>query len=198
MPAKHDLRAELTRKRQELSDDDRAQASAQICLNLTSLAEFQSAQVIAAYAAMPEEVQLDRLIEHAWNSGKTLCLPWIRRGCPLQFFVVHRDTNLIRNRMGILQPDPQTAESIDARTLDLVVVPLLGFDRQCNRIGYGGGYYDRTFSFARQSSQRAMLLAGVGFEVQHVESLPTEPHDMRLDLVVTERRLLRSSDMTVD
>ena len=99
---------------------------------------------------------------------------------------------MIRNRFGIPEPDVRGGGLIAARDLDLVIVPLLGFDKACNRIGMGGGYYDRSFAFARRLEHiSAPFMLGFAHEAQRVESLQVRPWDIPLDAVATQRRLYR-------
>ena len=94
------------------------------------------------------------------------------------------------NRFGIFEPDgPQLAS---ARLLDVVFLPLVGFDRHGVRLGMGGGYYDRAFGFRRlRASWHAPLLVGIGYASQEVERITPAAHDVPLDLVITERGVIR-------
>jgi 5-formyltetrahydrofolate cyclo-ligase len=95
-----------------------------------------------------------------------------------------QDIVLVNNRWGI--PEPVAPfKAVTCKLPDMVLVPLLGFDRQGNRLGYGKGHYDRFLACTRPDC----LKVGLAFELSHVPSLPTEPHDLRLDAVVTEERV---------
>lgn len=96
------------------------------------------------------------------------------------------------NRFGIPEPPITSGGLLPARQLDLVLVPLLGFDDECNRLGMGGGFYDRTFAFLRfRRHLRRPFLLGFADEAQHVPSLPAKPWDVRLDAVVTNHALMK-------
>jgi 5-formyltetrahydrofolate cyclo-ligase len=96
------------------------------------------------------------------------------------------------NRYGIPEPARYRDHLLPARRLELVIAPLLGFDCACHRLGMGGGYYDRTFSFLNQRRHiHRPLLIGLAYELQRIESLDPQPWDVRLDAVVTENRTYR-------
>ncbi len=89
---------------------------------------------------------------------------------------------------GIMEPDPEKAEEADVSLLEAVVVPGVAFDRHGGRMGYGGGFYDRFLA----GLDRLPFLVGVGFSMQVVEHVPLEPHDIRLDGIVTEKGYFQS------
>jgi 5-formyltetrahydrofolate cyclo-ligase len=97
------------------------------------------------------------------------------------------NARLIRNRFGIAEPLGTSAARIEPRALDLVLVPVVGFDKAGNRLGMGGGYYDRSFAFALRRATRRPCLIGVAFDCQRVGGLPARPGDVPLDGVVTPR-----------
>ena len=97
---------------------------------------------------------------------------------------------LRRNRLGIDEPD--NGARLGARWLDLVFLPLVGFDRFGLRLGTGGGFYDRAFAFRRhRQAWHAPRLVGLGYDFQQVERIAPAAHDVRMDLVVTDKGILR-------
>jgi 5-formyltetrahydrofolate cyclo-ligase len=113
-----------------------------------------------------------------------------QRGRVLRFARLARDTRMTRNRFGIAEP--VDARPLRARQLDLLLLPLVGFDHWGYRLGMGGGFYDATLAFMRhRRSWRKPRLVGIAYECQRVESLPHDPWDMPLDAVLTERQLYR-------
>jgi 5-formyltetrahydrofolate cyclo-ligase len=99
---------------------------------------------------------------------------------------------LKRNRLGI--PEPRTGETLGARWLDVVFLPLVGFDAQGVRLGTGGGYYDRAFAFRRRrSAWHVPRLVGLAYAFQQVERIAPAPHDVLLDAVVTDEGIIRCS-----
>jgi 5-formyltetrahydrofolate cyclo-ligase len=113
-----------------------------------------------------------------------------RRGRVMRFGRIAGKTPMQRNRYGI--PEPVDARPLRARQLDLLLMPLVGFDAQGYRLGMGGGYYDATLAFMRHRRWwRRPRLVGIAYECQRVETLPRDPWDMPLDAVLTEARLYR-------
>ena len=113
-----------------------------------------------------------------------------RRGRVMRFGRLRRDTPMRPNRYGI--PEPVDRRSLRARQLDLLVMPLVGFDADGYRLGMGGGFYDATLAYMQHRRHgRKPRLVGVAYECQRADALPHDPWDMPLDAVLTERRLYR-------
>ena len=97
-----------------------------------------------------------------------------------------------KNRFNILEPLVDPSEFISADQLDFVVTPLVGFDERCNRIGVGGGFYDRTYAFLNEPGQiKTVQLFGFAFELQKLPTIQPQEWDIRLDAVVTESHIYR-------
>jgi 5-formyltetrahydrofolate cyclo-ligase len=107
------------------------------------------------------------------------------------WFIEHREgERLTRNRFGIPEPALRHRRIALPWALDLILVPLVGFDVQCRRLGMGGGFYDRTLAYLRQRRYwRRPRLVGLAHECQRVERLDSRPWDVPLDMVVTEERI---------
>jgi len=164
---------------------ERASASDTICRRLLLTRTFSRSRDIAAYLAMPDEVNLDSFIRAAWASGKRIYVPRILPGYEMQFTRIATDTQIVRNRFGIWEPEEGAA--IDARRLDWVIVPLVAFDRSAHRIGMGGGYYDRAFAFLRYRNRSLKpRLSGVAFACQETTQITPNPWDIGLSGVYTE------------
>ena len=154
----------------------------------TELDIYRTSQHIAAYWAINGEIGLGPIIEHALDSGKNIYLP-ILDEFDLRFAPYTRSTPLRVNRFKLEEPDVADSEMRAAAKLDLVLAPLVVFDADRNRIGMGGGYYDRTFEFRRTTDVRKPALVGVAHELQRVGQLAPEPWDVRLDAVVTDQHI---------
>lgn len=127
---------------------------------------------------------MQRLISHAASSGKQVLVPVVS-GDSLEFSRYTERTCLQKNRYGI--DEPVNTESMSAGQLTLVLTPLVAFDQQGNRVGMGGGYYDRTFAFlADQPRPASVLLVGVAYQFQFTALPEPQPWDIPLDAVVTE------------
>ena len=138
---------------------------------------------IAAYLAIDGEVDLEPLLRRLATMGKPLALPVIKRDQTMDFFAYDDTTALVANRYGIREPAPGVPY-VRTMALDVVLTPLVAFDDSGNRLGMGGGYYDR--HFASLPSGLQPLLIGIAHEVQHAASLPSAPWDLPLDAVLTE------------
>lgn len=156
-----------------------------------SVPELAAARRVMVYAAAGSEAPTQPLAQRLWAAGRTVCFPRLVPGRPGEMdavAVASWDQLVPGPYRGILEP-PAGAPPMDPAGLDAVVVPGVGFDRAGRRLGQGGGYYDR---FLARLSRRAVRV-GWAFSVQVVDALPEDPHDQRVDLVITERGVLRPS-----
>jgi 5-formyltetrahydrofolate cyclo-ligase len=142
-------------------------------------------RVVAGTFPMRSELDPRPLMRRLETLGATLALPRTpRHGQPLTFHRWDSETQLVTSRFGVTAPAPETPVVIP----DLVLVPLLAFDRTGARLGYGGGYYDVTLEALRSAGP--VFALGLAFAAQELDHVPTEPHDVRLDAVLTERELV--------
>ncbi len=177
---KRRMRSELKARRARLTDVERERASGGACGVLMATAFWNQARTVALFHSMADEVSTSALMASAWSSGRRVALPVTPGlGSPLFFRWVLPETPLVRARYGALEP-AATALSARLEELELVVVPGLGFDASGARLGYGGGYYDRTLA---RTGPGVML----AFASQQVERVPTGPHDVRVKGVATEK-----------
>jgi 5-formyltetrahydrofolate cyclo-ligase len=146
---------------------------------------------IALYAALPEELDSTPLIELARARGCRLYLPRIDRhslGRKMQFVAMNARQR--SNRLGIAEPEG--SQIIGARWLDVVFLPLVGFDSRGVRLGTGGGYYDRAFAFRRwRKVWHTPQLVGLAYSFQQLDVIIPAAHDVLLDAVVTEKGVIR-------
>lgn len=151
---------------------------------------FQQAQMVLIYAPFRGEVAIDRVEAAAVAAGKGLTLPRVHkapRGLTLHAYSGD-PTTLAKGAYAIPEPRPEWP-TVAPGDVDLVVVPGVAFDPQGNRLGYGGGYYDRFLPELKAANPGAVLL-GLAFGFQVVGALPRDPHDVPLDGVATDRGLL--------
>ena len=184
--ARKALRAELRARRRAIPSADRAEAQRRVALNVQRGFPLRPGQRVAVYAPLREELDVQPLIELVRRHAGVIYLPRLidRRKRRMRFVAARGPMS--RNRLGILEP--ANAEWIGARQLDLVFLPLVGFDAAGMRLGMGAGYYDRAFSFLRaRRIWRRPKLIGLAFETQRVPALHRESHDVLLDAVVTEQ-----------
>lgn len=144
------------------------------------------------YLPVGEEFDVLPLLNQALHMGKDCFLPITahRIAQPLRFARLDGRHGLTHNRYGIVEPHAH--ELMNARWLDVMLLPLVGFDRQGRRLGMGGGYYDATLAYLRSRRRwRRPLLVGVAYACQELPEVPTEPWDVRLDMLLTENGLVR-------
>lgn len=191
------IRQHLLSKRLNLSDNERSSWDQQIFERLISCDFFKQANRFACYFSHLNEPQLVNLILdyiQTTNSPhqKSLYLPILKKsatGSYLSFGPCHFKTPYKNNLYNIPEPDVPTDLELNASELDLILMPLVGFNSLKKRIGMGGGFYDRTLSFKVDKPKHKPYLVGIAYECQKLENIPVETHDIGLDNVITESRL---------
>jgi 5-formyltetrahydrofolate cyclo-ligase len=185
--SRHVLRRQLRQRRRALSSQLRCRYDKAISRHVLKHPLFLRSRHIAVYLPNDGEVNLDYFMQHAWKRGKRLYLPVLQ---PIQkrlwFFPYTRQSTTRNNRFGIAEP--RRGKIRPPHALHLVLAPLVGFDRHGNRLGMGGGFYDRTF--ARQRT----LLLGIAYSFQELEQLDPAPWDIPLWGVVTEQGVIKFDD----
>jgi len=189
---RHTLRELHRTARKRLSEKEQAAAAAALSCSVTAQNFYQSATKIAFYLAVDGEIDPQPLLSQALAEGKTCFLPVVNQRDEqlLSFAPYDSATELVENQWGIAEP-PAPATEISATGFDLVLVPLVAFDRECYRLGMGKGFYDRTFSFKIFNRSSQPLLIGLAHECQLADRLPSEGWDVRLDAVVTAEKIYR-------
>lgn len=155
---------------------------------VAELNEFRKASMVAAYVAMPGEVRSDAIIERCWREQKGVCVPAYQAETGRYGFVkLERESRMVTGPSKILEPEDKSWIPVD--DMELVLVPGLAFDSSGGRVGHGRGHYDRILEQARAGTPFKMALA---FEFQMFERVPIDPSDVRMDVVVTEKRVIRA------
>ena len=183
-----------TRRRGVSSRLAKANAKA-LAKRLLRWPQLRARKHFACYLKNDGEIDPAPLIQALWALGKKVYLPVVI-GSDMRFAPYGPATKLTRNRFGIPEPAQQRSKPTPLRTLDIVLVPLVAFDHRGNRIGMGGGFYDRCF--AKQSVRSASGLSvwrkpkliGIAYEFQCLPSLPVESWDVPLRAIATESRLV--------
>lgn len=177
-------------KRRGVSKAFRRKASHQLIRQLKHR-HLLSAKHIGIYLSTSVEIDTSPLIKTIWAMGKTCYVPVIGPGTSndMRFYILNPESKLKKNRFGIAEPDPRFGKTKKKQFLDLVLLPLLAFDEHGNRLGMGGGYYDKAFSATHWPlpGKRPRLL-GLAYDFQKVETLPTEEWDVKLAGIATEKR----------
>jgi 5-formyltetrahydrofolate cyclo-ligase len=189
-PERRALRKTLREKRAAMSPADRIAAATSLVERLEDIPEFLTDTNVAGYWAIDGELPLAAIIGGLRARGQVYHLPVIDEHKRLKFALWWPGMEIATNRLGIPEP-VATDASLAPDALDVVLVPLLGFDRRGHRLGFGGGYYDRSFSFLRDLERPSKpLLVGIGYALQEVDRIEPEDWDVRLDYVATEHELI--------
>lgn len=181
-----ELRRRLRRARCELDPFDRDRLDRQINGHLEPHTWVHQAATVALYLSDGCEPTLDVLIDTLWDRGQRVVLPGLPPfGRQLRFLEYWPESRLRQGRFGLWQP--QRGAVVPPRHIDLVLLPLVGFDPAGNRIGQGGGFYDRSFAFRREPRcWRHPKLVGIAYRLQRLDALPRQAWDVPLDAAVTE------------
>ncbi|MEE8118845.1 MAG: 5-formyltetrahydrofolate cyclo-ligase [Gammaproteobacteria bacterium] len=182
------LRRAVRAQRLSLDSVARSDAATALCSNLVQSAWYRRSKRIASYIAVHGEIDLAPFIKQALQDGKTICLPRLLpyHDRPLGFASYDPHQQLILNRFGIPEPG-RTAHLLNSRFLDVVLAPLVAFDETGNRLGMGGGYYDRAFAYRRHRSGTCRpRLIGVAYDFQRFQLLPSHSWDVPLHAVYTD------------
>ncbi|BFM09475.1 5-formyltetrahydrofolate cyclo-ligase [Halioxenophilus aromaticivorans] len=184
--SKRRIRADKKRARRQLAPSQQKRASQQLCKRIASSLTFITAQRVALYWPMGGEISPLPLLKHPTARHKQWYLPVID-GENMQFFRLKPGDRLQHNPFGIAEPEHRQVLPIAGWQLDMVIVPLVAFDPQRNRLGMGGGFYDRYFALRPGVIKRPILM-GVAHECQRAEKLPLEPWDVPLQNIATDQR----------
>lgn len=179
---KDEIRKAALDRRNAIPAEERAASSARICSWVMDDDLFLNARGIHVYQPIGSEVDIRAIIDTAWEMGKDVGMMVVSEDGGSHQFAITAATQFQRSSLGILQPTD--AEPFDMNLCDLVIVPAVAADEQCNRLGYGKGYYDQfLMSFPRPA-------IGVVFEAQIVPAVPIDEGDICLDGVYTEQRVI--------
>ncbi|MDA4113922.1 MAG: 5-formyltetrahydrofolate cyclo-ligase [Thaumarchaeota archaeon] len=184
--SKSQLRAQAIAARRAIPHALLVQESRLVEENLASQDEYRDARLVASYVSKEDEVRTDEIIGRMFAEGKRVAVPLMEtRSVMLVFLEIHGLGELSMGHFGILEPG-RDAPPVPLNVTDLVLVPLVAWDDRGHRIGYGKGYFDRALAGRGRS-----LAVGLAMESQRIQKVPEGPSDVRLDMVVTEKRALR-------
>lgn len=172
------LRAQALVARKALSEEERWRFSKTICEKLQPY--LTDAKRIALYMAMEEEVDLHFLFLPLLKE-KEIYLPVCKPKGEMDLCRLDPNGDMIENRYGILEP--KAKQIIDPMQLDVIIVPMVAFDAKGNRLGHGMGYYDRYLKKSRA------LRIGVAFACQQVTDIQPQPHDVMMDVIITQEQI---------
>ncbi len=188
------IRKKIREQRRLLPHEQRLEASIAISDVITNSPLFMRAKHIALYLSNDGEIDISPVFQTAWQRGKHCYLPVLNPyGKKLSFALYTPDSVMRNNRYGIPEPVVNKRALLTPQQLNLVLTPLVAFDHAGNRIGMGGGYYDRSFAFLRrQQNYKQPRLCGTGFDFQQVEGIKKQDWDVPLFGVFTDRAFKKS------
>ncbi len=187
---KRELRNLVRAKRQALSDIAQHQASHLLFKRLQKLPLFTQAKQIAFYLANDGEISPAQALKGALKNRQSVLLPCLTSGKSLEFRQYEGRGRLTKNRFGIPEPRVKCPITpLDA--IDVILMPLVAFDRSGNRLGMGGGFYDRTLSARPRYVNTRPLLIGLAHHCQEVPALTTETWDIPLNYIVTDKQTIK-------
>ncbi|PUA28220.1 MAG: 5-formyltetrahydrofolate cyclo-ligase [Cellvibrio sp. 79] len=186
------LRKELRQRRRALTPTQQTQASALVLRHLMRFPAFMRGTRIALYIANDGEMDPAPIARQLWQMNKYCYLPVLRPGSERELWFVEFTPNsqLIPNRFGIPEPDHGVAHKLPTHLLDVVLMPLVGFDRKGSRLGMGGGFYDTTFAFKHDKPLGKPLLIGLAHSCQEVDELQVDNWDIPLAAIATDKEVL--------
>jgi 5-formyltetrahydrofolate cyclo-ligase len=192
---KQELRVEALRKRRSIGSEELAASSSLVEDNLMSLGEYKDARLLIAYCAKADEVQTRPIIEKALAEGKRVALIVTDLASKTLSFSEIRsfDDDLAPGAFGVLEPKPGRLRPVSISEADVILVPLVAWDEEGRRLGYGAGYFDRALAGAG-----GVTKVGLALELQRLPRIPESRHDVPLDVIVTERRVVRPSERRHD
>lgn len=185
------LRQSLRKQRQGISQSAREHFNYRIQQTLLSAGVLLRFSNIAGYLSNDGEPSIDSLVQTCYEINRPFYLPVVRKKA-LAFAQYTLGNELSNNAFNI--PEPSTQHTLCARFLSVILIPLVGFDNQGNRLGMGGGYYDRTLNFMLDPAcKKKPLLIGIAYSLQKVNTINPHAWDVPLDAVITEKGLITFS-----
>lgn len=184
------LRQEFRKRRQQLSQTEQQQAAQDLVINCCNYTPFKVAKNIACYLSNDGELDTQYIIEYCWQKHISVLLPVVdpQKVGHLQFLVHQAKAPMQRNQYGIAEPVWSADKVLAIDEIDIIFTPLVAFDMQGNRLGMGGGYYDRTLATLSEHHNAPQLI-GLAHDCQQAENLPLQSWDIPLQGVITPTQI---------
>jgi 5-formyltetrahydrofolate cyclo-ligase len=167
-------------RRRALTPEEREAFSEEICRKVSQLPELKSAKTVFSYLATYDEADPS----HLPAEGKVFCFPVSYKGGIMEARIPAEKDGLETGLLGIVSPKIETSVLVDPEDIDLIIVPCVGFDEKKNRLGHGGGYYDRYMPRCKKAS-----FICIAFEAQKLDNIAVGRYDMTVDHIVTEKQV---------
>lgn len=185
---KGELRKRILSIRNGLKPEEADHKSKIIMDKLISLDEYKNSKVVFVYMSFKNEVKTYDLIERMLSEHKRVVIPYTdtRNTEIIPSEIKSLKDDLVLNSFGYYEPVLEKVKQVNTEKLDLIIAPGVVFDESLNRVGFGKGYYDRILSKKRKDAKAI----AVAYEFQVVDEVPTEPHDIKMDMIITEERTI--------
>jgi len=186
--SKDTIRREMILLRNQMTKDEVDSLSQKIISTLVKLPVYKNSKKVMLYLSFGNEVDTFKLIELCKKENKKIIVSFCKKeGCQIVPTEIENiDNDLVRSKFGYLEPKKELVKPVKPEEIDLIILPGIAFDRRCYRISYGGGYYDRFLA----ELNFTVPTIGLVYDFQIVDIVPLEPHDMPVDYVITEKRIL--------
>jgi 5-formyltetrahydrofolate cyclo-ligase len=183
---KNSIRKDIQDNRDSLDKRSRQEKSVLIAGRLMGLDKYRDSSNVLAYYPFRSEIDTRMIIKDALGCGKEVALPRVgKEGLDL-YYIKDLSKDLEPGSYDIMEPIPSRCRPAEPHKMDMVIVPGVGFDRKHNRLGYGGGFYDRLLAGIPRSVPRIAL----AFDLQVLDEIPVSGHDLKIDILITESRTI--------
>lgn len=190
---KHAIRQSYLRKRDLIPVDIKREKDDLIRKKVLELPEFVRAKTVLFYASFRSEVDTKEMINISLMTGKTVILPKVdKKEKTLKLYEIKNINELSSGYMQIMEPEANEERLKKLTDIDLILIPGAAFDIQGNRLGYGAGFYDRLLS----GMKKRILIIAPAYEEQLAEKIITEPHDVKVDRIITDKRVINCSNFS--
>lgn len=185
---KNTLRKNMLTQRKSMKIRDISAFSNKIINTIMALPEFIKCKNIMLYLSFNNEVNTYPLVTWCLNNSKTVIVPYCVEAEKkiIPFKINNLTTDLNKSTFGIMEPKHDLLKQVNINDIDLIIVPGVLFDKTCNRIGFGAGYYDR---FLPGKAKNALTI-GIAYDYQIIDEIPTDVYDVPLNFIVTENRII--------
>ena len=185
---KKEIRAQMRARKAALTEDYAEEYSARVTELFAAQPFYREAQALYAYLAFNQEIRTDDLIRRAWTDGKRVAVPRVLGKGVMEFYYIDSFDGFQISAFGIPEP-PEDPERLADEKEVLLLMPGLAFDRAHNRVGYGGGFYDRYIE-RKQAEGTRFFKPALAYDFQIVDSIPANDFDVRVDAVLTDSGII--------
>ncbi len=188
MDTKQQIRKRIRTLRKEMNPDEVCKKSGRIAEQVLHTTAFKEAELVLLYADFQNEVQTGLLAEESWKAGKRVAYPKVV-GNEMEFYLISEYAQLTPGAMNIPEPATDCEKIISFPENTLMIMPGVAFDENLNRVGYGGGYYDRFLD-----KHPDLVRIAISYELQLCDNIPVEPTDYKPHMLITEKEILTAEN----